>query len=172
MCNTHTPSGMCNWFVTLIRVFRLRTRLRGFLGGSVVRRRPRPVGGVIAGSGDGGRRRLGPVAWTAVLALAALGAVASSAAPAARADDVTASQNTLRDGWDASEQGLSPAVLQGGSFGQLFSTAVQGQVYAQPVVAGSTVVVATQQDYVYGLDAASGAIRWSLSLGTKGPTAT
>ena len=64
-------------------------------------------------------------------------------AVSARADEVTASQNDLRTGWDPDEPGLSPSVVTGGSFGQLFSTPVSGQVYAQPVVAGSTVVVAT-----------------------------
>ncbi|HEX9032788.1 MAG TPA: PQQ-binding-like beta-propeller repeat protein, partial [Streptosporangiaceae bacterium] len=108
----------------------------------------------------------------AAMALGMLSVLPPTSGPAARADEVTASQNTLRDGWDASEPGLSPSVLTGGSFGQLFSTPVNGQVYAQPVVAGSTLVVATQNDYVYGLDAASGAVRWSMSLGTPWPTST
>ncbi|MHB1431345.1 MAG: choice-of-anchor D domain-containing protein, partial [Streptosporangiaceae bacterium] len=99
-------------------------------------------------------------------------AVAATPAPRARADEVTASQNLLRDGWDPNEPGLSPQVLQSGSFGQIFATPVNGQVYAQPIVAGQTVVVATQNDYVYGLNAATGAINWSVSLGTPWPTAT
>ncbi|MDA8319706.1 MAG: hypothetical protein M0030_07850, partial [Actinomycetota bacterium] len=65
-------------------------------------------------------------------------AVAAAPAPRARADEVTASQNLLRDGWDPNEPGLSPQVLQSGSFGQIFATPVNGQVYAQPIVAGQT----------------------------------
>jgi hypothetical protein len=50
------------------------------------------------------------------------------------ASEVTAAQNLLRDGWDSNEPGLSPATLQGGHFGQLFATSVEGLVYAQPLV--------------------------------------
>ncbi len=91
-------------------------------------------------------------------------------AATARADEVTASQDPLRDGWDPSEPGLSPAIVGGPSFGQLFSTAVNGQVYAQPVIAGSTVIVATENDNVYGLNAVTGAVQWSDSLGPPMPS--
>jgi Bacterial lectin/Abnormal spindle-like microcephaly-assoc'd, ASPM-SPD-2-Hydin/PQQ-like domain len=106
---------------------------------------------------------------TVALAAAALTTVAGPA-PAARADDVTASQNDLRDGWDPGEPGLTPPVLGSGAFGQLFSTKVSGQVYAQPVVAGNTVIVATENDWVYGLNAATGTIDWSRQLGMPWPS--
>ena len=93
-----------------------------------------------------------------------------SPAPAARADEVTPSQNNLRDGWDQHETGLTPAVLGSGMFGQLFSVKVDGQVYAQPVVAASTVIVATENDRIYRLNAATGAIEWSRQLGTPWPS--
>ena len=48
----------------------------------------------------------------------------------------------------------------------MFDTAVVGQVYAQPLVVGSTVIVATEEDYVYGLNAATGAVKWATHLGT------
>lgn len=113
------------------------------------------------------------VALAAALVVATLtGPVAVARGPAARADVVTASGNNLRDGWDPAEPGLRPAVLRSGRFGQLFSARVNGQVFAQPVVAGSTLVVATQNDWVYGLNAVTGAIDWSLSLGTPWPSAT
>ncbi|HET7018183.1 MAG TPA: choice-of-anchor D domain-containing protein [Streptosporangiaceae bacterium] len=88
----------------------------------------------------------------------------------ARADVITASGNNLRDGWDSQEPGLSPAVLKSGSFGQLFAAKVNGQVFAEPIVAGQTVIAATMNDWVYGLDTVTGAIKWSLSLGTPFPT--
>jgi len=56
-------------------------------------------------------------------------------------------------------------VVHGSGFGEVFSTAVKGQVYAQPLVIGSTVIVATEQNWVYGLNASTGAIEWSTSLG-------
>src|SRR5450432_3313532 len=53
-----------------------------------------------------------------------------------RADEVTASSNNLRDGWDQTETTgtLSKSTLLSGSFGELFDTSVDGQVYAQPLV--------------------------------------
>ena len=122
------------------------------------------------------RRRPSLPARLAALTLSLLGAVAMTsgatprtAATAARADEVTASQNDLRDDWDASEPGLSPSVVSGGSFGRLFSTPVDGQVYAQPLVAGPILIVATEDDWVYGLNAVSGAVEWSDSLGQPLP---
>jgi len=85
---------------------------------------------------------------------------------------VTISQNALRDGWDASEPALTPAAVGGGGFGQLFSTAVNGQVYAQPLVVGPTLIVATETDWVYGLNSTTGAVNWSVSLGTPWNTSS
>jgi outer membrane protein assembly factor BamB len=99
------------------------------------------------------------------LLLTVTGAMLPGGALLARADDVTASLNSLRTGWDPNEAGLSPSVVGGGTFGQVFSTAVNGMVTAQPLVVGSTVIVATENDMVYGLNASTGAVVWSDSLG-------
>ncbi|HJQ00160.1 MAG TPA: PQQ-binding-like beta-propeller repeat protein [Jatrophihabitans sp.] len=45
---------------------------------------------------------------------------------------------------------------------------LDGQVYASPIVIGDTVVVATEQDSVYGLNR-TGRQRWKVSLGTPTP---
>ena len=87
----------------------------------------------------------------------------------AKGDEPTISADRQRDGWDPGEPALSPAVVGGGTFGQLFSTAVNGQVYAQPLVAGGSVIVATENDWVYSLNAETGAVNWSLSLGSPWP---
>lgn len=110
-----------------------------------------------------------PAAAGLTLAAALTGVLPGTLVRAARADDVTASQDALRTGWDAAEPGLSPAVLRSGRFGQLFRTHVRGQVYAQPVVVGQTVVVATEEDWVYGLGAATGRVRWRRHLGSPFP---
>jgi outer membrane protein assembly factor BamB len=47
--------------------------------------------------------------------------------------------------------------------------AVGGQVYAEPLVVGGTVVVATEHDTVTALSARTGAIEWSDHLGTPMP---
>jgi outer membrane protein assembly factor BamB len=114
---------------------------------------------------------------TAVAAAGPAGAVATHAArhhhaaPVApgsgpAGDETTVSQNDLRDGWDPNEPTLTPAALQNGSFGQIFKTSVNGQVYGQPLVIGNTLVVATENDRVYGLNATTGATLWKTSLGT------
>ena len=98
------------------------------------------------------------------------GAATRTATAAAAANETTTSENDLRTGWDPDEPELTPANVAGRTpgytFGQVFRTAVTGQVYAQPLVIGSTVIVATEQDYVYGLNASTGAVQWQTSLGT------
>ena len=92
------------------------------------------------------------------------GAMPGTTAITARADDVTASQDVMRNGWDSGEPNMGPSVVP--TFTQLFDTPVSGQVYAQPLVVGSTVVVATENDWIYGLDAATGVVNWSTHFGT------
>jgi hypothetical protein len=82
------------------------------------------------------------------------------------------SSDTLRTGWDQNEPGLAPSQVTAAGFGQLWSAAVNGQVYAQPVVAGSTVIVATENNYVYGLDVATGSVKWSADFGAAWPAST
>ena len=46
---------------------------------------------------------------------------------------------------------------------------VDGAVYAEPLVVGGRVIVATENDSVYALDAATGARLWGVHLGTPVP---
>ncbi|MGI5460591.1 choice-of-anchor D domain-containing protein [Streptomyces sp. CA-249302] len=87
----------------------------------------------------------------------------------ARADETTVSADTYRTGWDTNEPGLAPDQVASSDFGQQFSTTVDGQVYAQPLVVGRTVVAATENNKVYGLDSATGAITWTRNLGAPWP---
>lgn len=103
---------------------------------------------------------------TVLTASLALGAVAASGPTTARADEFTISQDAMRTGWDPDEPGLTPAQVSNSQFGLRFSTAVDGQVYAQPLVVGGTVVAATEKNRVYGIDATTGAIRWNKRLGS------
>ena len=106
----------------------------------------------------------------AALLPAATSQASASPAVAPRTDETTISQGNLRTNWDPDEPALTPANVSGQTegyqFGQVFDTAVTGQVYAQPLVVGSTVIVATEEDYVYGLNAATGAVEWTTQLGT------
>jgi hypothetical protein len=89
----------------------------------------------------------------------------SRSSNAASADQTTVSQDPLRTGWDSSESGMSPSDVQG--FTQLFKTQVTGQVWASPLVLSSKnlVIAATEKDWVYGIDASTGAIKWSVKVG-------
>ncbi len=109
------------------------------------------------------KRTLAPPACA--IALAVLALAAPLAAPAA-GEIVTNASEDLRTGWYPNQTTLTPSLVSGGTFGQLWSTPVEGQVYAQPLLDGGTLIVPTEADDVYGLNASTGAVRWHTSLGT------
>src|SRR5947209_15115982 len=90
----------------------------------------------------------------------------------ALAAGITNSGDDLRTGWYPQAQ-ISPEVVKGGTFGQLWSAPVDGQVYAQPLAASATtgdgqtrgtVVVATETNHVYALDPHDGSTQWTRQL--------
>ena len=87
----------------------------------------------------------------------------------AHADETTVSADTARTGWDPASPRLSPSQVTSANFGQLFAASVDGQVYAQPIVVGSTVIVATENNNVYGLNSVTGAVKWTVNLGPAWP---
>ena len=93
-------------------------------------------------------------------------AAALIAPQTAAAQTVTARADALRTGWYRDQPQLSPGQVTGGTFGRLFDAEIDGQVYAQPLVAGGTLLVATEENKVYGLDPVTGARRWTRDLGT------
>ena len=70
-----------------------------------------------------------------------------------------------RDGWYPYEPGLTPQVVGSTDFGQLFATQLKGQIYAQPLLVRHVLLVATETDWVYGLNPVTGAIEWSRQIG-------
>jgi PQQ-like domain len=52
------------------------------------------------------------------------------------------------------------------------SSALDGDVYAEPLLVGDRVIVATENDSVYSLDAKSGAIAWRIHLGQPVPASS
>jgi hypothetical protein len=89
-----------------------------------------------------------------------------SASAQALASGITNSSDDLRTGWYRHESAITPGLISSGTFGQEWSADVDGQVYAQPLLDDGTLLVATEQNKVYGLDPATGAQQWSTSLGT------
>lgn len=83
----------------------------------------------------------------------------SPGASTASTDVTTYHQDAQRTGRSASTP--KPAKLAVG-----WSHDLDGEVYAQPLVVGGIVIVATENDTVYGFDAVSGAQRWKRHLGT------
>jgi HYDIN/CFA65/VesB family protein/ASPM-SPD-2-Hydin domain-containing protein/putative pyrroloquinoline-quinone-binding quinoprotein len=100
------------------------------------------------------------------LAIAIAIAVMLALAASAAASGVTNSGDDLRTGWYPEASTITPQLVSGGSFGRLWSAPVEGQVYAQPLLANGTLLVATEADKAYGLNPTTGAVKWSKTLGT------
>jgi Abnormal spindle-like microcephaly-assoc'd, ASPM-SPD-2-Hydin/PQQ enzyme repeat len=101
--------------------------------------------------------------WLVLLALCLLGT------PAAGATGITNSGSDLRDGWYSNQPRLTPDKVAATDFGTLFKHPVDGSVYAQPLVTGSTVIVATERNKVYALDSETGDEKWTADLGAPFP---
>ncbi|MEV6926332.1 choice-of-anchor D domain-containing protein [Dactylosporangium sp. NPDC051485] len=110
-------------------------------------------------------RRLAAAFLPPLLAIGAAVAIANTAA----ADETTVSVDTFRTGWDQNEPALGPSAVSAADFGQLFATDLNGQIYAQPIVAQGTLIAATENNWIYGLNPQTGAIVWSRSVGPAWP---
>ena len=63
--------------------------------------------------------------------------------------------------------GVDGAATAGGRLAPLWAVWLDGLVFAEPLAVAGIVVAATQHDTVYGLDAATGCVRWQTSLGAS-----
>ena len=109
---------------------------------------------------------------SAALATLTTLAVLVGIAEPAHADNTMVSYDRLRTGWDPNESTLSPSDVTASDFGQLFGTQLDGQIYASPVVAKSTVMAVTENNNAYGLDSVSGSIKWQRNVGAAWPAST
>jgi outer membrane protein assembly factor BamB len=72
---------------------------------------------------------------------------------------------------DAARSGIDPDSTVPVTPSQAWQTPpLDGQVYGQPLVYGSNVYVATENDSIYALNAATGAVVWSRHLATPEPS--
>jgi outer membrane protein assembly factor BamB len=67
-------------------------------------------------------------------------------------------------GRTAARSGVSITSPSPKSVRKSWTTAVDGVVYAQPLIVGSQVIIATENDAVYALNAATGKVSWSRHL--------
>ncbi|MEV8094468.1 PQQ-binding-like beta-propeller repeat protein [Kitasatospora sp. NPDC085879] len=127
------------------------------------------------------RRRTLPAVAAALAALMA-GCTLGGGAPSPTAAPSTvvataASPTPLKAGdWpgyhrDALRTGTAPDAAPVGPLGTAWTAKLDGAVYGQPLVVGDRVLAATENNTVYGLDAASGAVLWSRHLGAPARTA-
>jgi outer membrane protein assembly factor BamB len=70
---------------------------------------------------------------------------------------------------DAARTGAAPATPAAGPLAIAWRRHLDGAVYGQPLVIGGLVIAATEGDTVYGLDRATGQVRWHVHLGTPVP---
>jgi len=70
---------------------------------------------------------------------------------------------------DAARTGVAPAKPAAGPLSIAWRRHLDGAVYGQPLVVGDLVIAATEGDTVYGLDRATGTVRWHVHLGTPVP---
>jgi Chitobiase/beta-hexosaminidase C-terminal domain len=91
----------------------------------------------------------------------------------AQVNVTTYHNDNARTGQNTQEAYLTPANVNSGQFGKLFTVAVDGAVFAQPLyltnvnIGGAThnvVYIATQHDSVYAIDADTGSLYWQKSL--------
>lgn len=91
---------------------------------------------------------------------------AASAAASSAPTSATAGQGADWPTYDrtAGRSGVSVSSPAPGVVRRSWTAAVDGAVYAQPLIVGTEVIVATENDSVYALDTSSGAVRWSRHL--------
>jgi outer membrane protein assembly factor BamB len=122
-----------------------------------------------------GRRRAG-LLGTGLLALASAIACATPVTGTGYASAAALSSSPVQDrSWtvyhyDAAGHGVVTSVTAVRTSARAWtSPALDGQLYGEPLVSSGRVYVATENDTVYALSAATGAVVWSRHLGTPVP---
>ncbi|HEY6274999.1 MAG TPA: PQQ-binding-like beta-propeller repeat protein [Streptosporangiaceae bacterium] len=121
-----------------------------------------------------------------LLALAATGCASSGAAASSPAASVTPAASTASPtgsapattpaawNWpnyhrDPAHTGYAPGTPPAGLLAIAWKRRLNGAVYGQPLAVGGLVIAATEGDSVYGLDRATGQVRWHVHVGTPVP---
>jgi len=100
----------------------------------------------------------------------ASGSPATCAAPASGTGNSTVDGNWTTYHGDNSRSGYVPmSAITSVKSEWSGPTDLNGQVYAQPLVCGDSLYVATESDSVYAVNATTGAVEWTTNLGTPVP---
>jgi polyvinyl alcohol dehydrogenase (cytochrome) len=70
---------------------------------------------------------------------------------------------------NAARAGVAPGIATAGKLGKAWSDRLDGQVHAQPLVVGSMVIAATENDTLYALNKTTGKVIWRTHVGTPVP---
>ena len=144
----------------------------------VMKRCRNPVRRGAPGTSRATRWRWPAVAGVAAVLVAAVGCTSSAttappvtvsataASPPATPSSAGSSPDADWPAYDrtAERSGVSVSSPAPGVVRQSWTASVDGAVYAQPLVVGSEVIVATENDSVYALSASSGAVLWTRHL--------
>jgi outer membrane protein assembly factor BamB len=108
----------------------------------------------------------------ALIAVAACGTKATNArCVRSSAEGTSAAPSNASASWptyhrDLRRRGFDPAIRRLGHVRRAWTACVDGKVYAEPLVAGNRVIVATENNSVYALDARTGRVEWRAHIGT------
>ena len=108
-----------------------------------------------------------PPRWVAaamIVVLVLLGAPATGSVPFGSGSSGTNRGDDARSAWYPSAMAPVPSAAAS-RYGTLFRADLGAKVYAQPVVAAGSLIVATEADEVAALDPVTGALRWQRTLG-------
>jgi len=97
------------------------------------------------------------------------GSAATPSASAASSQGSPASAGWYQYHGNGARTGTVAGLLAAGRLAVAWRAALGGAVYGQPLVVGTTVIAATEQDEIYGLDLATGAVRWRTGVGAAEP---
>ncbi len=136
------------------------------------------AGGLAAAAGcsnpAGGAQSSGPAPPARTLApapTAAGGAPASGQASAAGGQRGDPGAAWPAFGRDAARTGVAAGAGPAGPLSVAWRAGLDGAVYGQPLLVGNLVIAATENNSVYGLSAATGAVAWRTHIGTPVPLA-
>ena len=111
--------------------------------------------GLTSSNGDTTSPSITPLALTATPQSTAL-----SITPITSSTDwTTYHANNLRTGY-------IPDTPDPHSLSKIWSTQLDGSVYAEPLVVGNRIIVATEGDSLYALDPKTGSVQWHTNVGT------